>query len=1665
MKEILRNFRYAIFIALLTTGLGVHAQTSVLNPNDPLVTYDPQNPPATPAWNTLAKWVTSGAVNTTTSRYKAYYFNGVPFRLKFPKSYSAANDGKRYPLYMFFGGRGTPSTAYDNESMGGSGYHEPVTERGDFDGFLLYPQSTSPNRYFSDNHFAALNDLIVNFLIPQAKVDPDKIIVNGLSAGGTATWNFTIGYPKLLAASIPMCAVSLYQISQLPNLTYKDIWISSGALDRNPHPSTVRQLMNAAEANGNNLHWTYYTTLAHNVWDSVWKEPDYFPYLNRAHRANPWTRYGRTEFCPGDNINVTLGVQPGLDGYQWRKNGQVIAGASGNTINVTSVGVYDCRILTGSTWGSWSTVPVEIKIKQPTISPNISVDSLASNVLPAPDGSTTVNLKVPGRYVSYEWQKVNPTTALPGNSNVLVGATPGDYQIKVTEQYGCSSSFSQTFTVINANGANPPNKPLNLQASATSQTQVSLTWNINQGANAATRFEIYQSNAAEGSYKLAGYAAGNASSVVMNNLDAGVRYYYKIRAINNTAASAVSDVASSATPSDLTPPTAPNNLRLGSTGHSMVELVWDQATDNVGVRVYEIYVNGKMSYTVPGDQESYEINNLINGQFYQFVVKAKDEAGNLSSPSNQLVSSPAFSGLSYSYYTTTATWTRIPNFATLTPKYTGDVPNVTLSPRDQSDRFAFLWEGYIDIRVAGSYIFRTTSDEGSKLYLGARGQIVSPYGHSATALVNNDGQHTSQSKEGTITLQVGVYPIAISYYENTGAESMAISWKTPGNAQFVAIPNSAFVQAVANTGAVPSVPTNLSATTLSARKIRINWQDNSNNESGFEIYRSTSSTGYYSIVKTVAANSTTFSDSLLESSTTYFYKIKSVGQSASSAFSTIVNATTQALPAQPGVATGLTGTAQGPKVVALTWTNGSGILDGVEIWRSRSNNANYELSKLVNGNVASYTDTTGLTAGTAFFYKVKRVNEAGTSGFSNEISVVTTANPTSTVVFNAPAAVSMYNDSVVTVGLTATTNPGTTVIFTADNLPAFATITSSGNTTATLRLSPGERDLGTYSINIKATNNFEETVTKTFSLTVAGKQQRGININFNASSPQASPWNNTNRAANALINYAMPNLTYTDGSTSGIGLLMLHNWVYANSNGAVTGNNSGVFPDNVLRSAYSTTAGSPTQFKVTNLSANKKYSVVFFGGYSWTAQQQATSGTIISNYSIGSQSVVLDNMNNTSNTVRINGVSPDATGSITVSVQKAPGAFGAALNAIQIFEYDGPVVSALSAPGDLVANGLSANQIKLDWTLLPQPRTGIEVWRSTAASGTYNLIGTVAADATTYTNSGLSANTTYYYKVRAVNNTLYSDDSKVVGASTVAYVVNLQLNSTVANSVKVATWNSTNTVLYDGFVLTGLTNTQTQNTGINFVMGAPFNNVATSFGTTTGNNSGPVPDAVMKTNYYIGFAATAEFSFRNLNQDYVYNLTFFAGTSYTGSGNTIFSVGNNAVAINPVNNTTGTVTLFGVKPDSLGTVKVQVYSSVGYGWLNSVTINAMKAADMGTANGGVAGLRRKAEEAVQLAPVAPPSTTITKLVGYPNPFVDNLTLQMTLNKNVPKLAIMVTDLNGKPVYRAEYSNVPAGIWQQSLNLGNRIQNPGTLIVHVSGIPGEAPKTFKITKLK
>ncbi|MFH1370763.1 MAG: fibronectin type III domain-containing protein [Planctomycetota bacterium] len=75
--------------------------------------------------------------------------------------------------------------------------------------------------------------------------------------------------------------------------------------------------------------------------------------------------------------------------------------------------------------------------------------------------------------------------------------------------------------------------------------------------------------------------------------------------------------------------------------------------------------------------------------------------------------------------------------------------------------------------------------------------------------------------------------------------------------------------------------------------IDLEWTDNADNESGFSIERKTGAGGTYEVIDTVAADVTSYSDTGLAPSTTYYYRVLAYNTGGDSAYSNEDSATTQ----------------------------------------------------------------------------------------------------------------------------------------------------------------------------------------------------------------------------------------------------------------------------------------------------------------------------------------------------------------------------------------------------------------------------------------------------------------------------------------------------------------------------------------------------------------------------------------------------------------------------------------------------------------------------------------------------------------------------------------------------------------------------------------------------
>jgi predicted phage tail protein len=93
------------------------------------------------------------------------------------------------------------------------------------------------------------------------------------------------------------------------------------------------------------------------------------------------------------------------------------------------------------------------------------------------------------------------------------------------------------------------------------------------------------------------------------------------------------------------------------------------------------------------------------------------------------------------------------------------------------------------------------------------------------------------------------------------------------------------------------------------------------------------------------------------------------------------------------------------------------------------------------------------------------------------------------------------------------------------------------------------------------------------------------------------------------------------------------------------------------------------------------------------------------------------------------------------------------------------LTSPPTAPSNLNATAVSSTQINLAWKDNSSNETGFVIERKTGSNGTWAQIGTTTANVASFSSTGLSAKTRYYYRVLATNaagNSAYSNAANVL---------------------------------------------------------------------------------------------------------------------------------------------------------------------------------------------------------------------------------------------------------------------------------------------------------------
>ena len=99
------------------------------------------------------------------------------------------------------------------------------------------------------------------------------------------------------------------------------------------------------------------------------------------------------------------------------------------------------------------------------------------------------------------------------------------------------------------------------------------------------------------------------------------------------------------------------------------------------------------------------------------------------------------------------------------------------------------------------------------------------------------------------------------------------------------------IQCAAFAQSAPNDPSQLQGANITSSTVDLTWNDNSNDEDGFTMERSTDGQNFVPIA-TIAADTTNFSDSGLSSSTNYYYQLKAFNSAGDSGYTAILNVLT-----------------------------------------------------------------------------------------------------------------------------------------------------------------------------------------------------------------------------------------------------------------------------------------------------------------------------------------------------------------------------------------------------------------------------------------------------------------------------------------------------------------------------------------------------------------------------------------------------------------------------------------------------------------------------------------------------------------------------------------------------------------------------------------------------
>ena len=514
----------------------------------------------------------------------------------------------------------------------------------------------------------------------------------------------------------------------------------------------------------------------------------------------------------------------------------------------------------------------------------------------------------------------------------------------------------------------------------------------------------------------------------------------------------------------------------------------------------------------------------------------------------------------------------------------------------------------------------------------------------------------------------------------------------------------------------------------------------------------------------------------------------------------------------PSAPTGLTASASSSSVIGLSWmavtppVNCS--ISSYSVYGSTTNGFTPSSANLIKSGLTSTSySNTGLAASTTYYYVVEALDAAGTSVPSAQASAETSPAPCTTVP-SAPTGLTATASSSSAIGLnwTAVTPPPNCAI---------SSYSVYGSTTS--GFTPSSSNLITSGLTGTSYSNTGLTASTTYYYVVEAVDAEGTS----AASAQASAETSPASSGTDIVAIAAGGPAESNSGGGDASFLADEDFSGGGDNAVSSATINLTQPGiNAAPTAvYQHARAGASTYTIPGLTAGGQYSVLLhFAETYFTAAGErefnvAINGTsVLTNLDIyatvGADAALLKTFTATANS------SGDIVIAFTVGAANQP-----VISGIEIRNTSSSCTAVPSAPTGLTATASSSSVIGLSWTPVTPPAnctiSSYSVFGSTIngfTPGSGNLIAS-GLTSTSYSNTGLTASTTYYYKVEAVDADGSSAASAQASATTQAADGNTGYISINAGGPAVSnSGGGDNSFVADGYFSAGGTTYSVTNT-------------------------------------------------------------------------------------------------------------------------------------------------------------------------------------------------------------------------------------------------------------